>query len=177
MTQLSASNIVLIDATGQQLLNTLTPYGTPLPRRPDVATLRQVIGARQPSVSNLIRGPLTQLPLVRIEVPVIRDGQALYALAIGLFPEELGQILTKQTLPPGWIATLFDASGAIVARTRNADQFVAGPGAPGLAGGDVAARERLRDDEHPRGHSGLRGVQPLPELELGGGDRPAGWPS
>jgi signal transduction histidine kinase len=132
VTQLSASNIVLIDQTGQQLLNTLTPYGTPLPRRPDVATLRQVLGARQPSVSNLIQGPLTHLPLVRVEVPVIRDGQALYALALGLFPGEVGQILTKQTLPPGWIASLFDASGAIVARTHNADQFVAGPGAPAL---------------------------------------------
>jgi len=132
VTQLSASNIVLIDATGQQLLNTLTPYGTPLPRRPDVETLRQVLDARQPSVSNLIQGPLTQLPLIRIEVPVIRDGRALYALAIGLFPHELGQILTKQSLPPGWIASLFDASGVVVARTQNADRFIARPGAPAL---------------------------------------------
>jgi signal transduction histidine kinase len=130
--QLSASNIVLIDHTGQQLLNTLTPYGTPLPRRPDVATLRQVLGARQPSVSNLLRGPLTQLPLIRIEVPVIRDGQALYALATGLFPDELGQILTKQPLPPGWIAALFDGAGNVVARTQNADRFVAKPGAPAV---------------------------------------------
>jgi signal transduction histidine kinase len=130
--QLSASNIVLIDETGQQVVNTLTPYGTPLPRRADVATLRQVLGARQPSVSNLIRGPLTQLPLIRIEVPVMRDGQAIYALAAGLFPEELGQILTKQTLPLEWIATLFDGAGNIVARTLNADRFVARPGAPAL---------------------------------------------
>jgi signal transduction histidine kinase len=131
-THLSASNVVLIDAAGQQLLNTLVPYGAPLPRRADVATLRQVLGAREASVSNLIRGPLTLRPFVRIEVPVIRDGQALYALAVGLFPEQLGQILTKQTLPPGWVVSLFDSSGTIVARTHNADQFVEKAGAPAL---------------------------------------------
>jgi signal transduction histidine kinase len=132
VTQLSASNIVLIDGTGQQLLNTLTPYGTPLPRRRDLATLARVLDTRQPAVSNLIRGPLTQLPLVRIEVPVIRNGQALYSLAIGLFPEHLGRILTRQTLPQEWIAALFDSAGVIVGRTQNADQFVAKPGAPAL---------------------------------------------
>jgi signal transduction histidine kinase len=132
VSQLSASNIVLTDESGQQVLNTLMPYGATLPRRADTASLRQLLHTRQPAVSDLFRGPVADVPLVRVEVPVINDGQAPYALALGLFPEHLGQILTKQPLPAGWIAALFDGSGTIVARTQNADQFVARPGVPAL---------------------------------------------
>lgn len=126
------NNIVLTDASGQQVLNTLKPYGEPLPRHGDPELVRRVFATAKPVISNLYVGAVRGRPVVSIDVPVSRDGQVAYDLSIGLFPERLAEILRQEQLPEGWVASIFDSKGVIVARTHAADQFVGHKGAPAL---------------------------------------------
>ncbi|HUI95534.1 MAG TPA: sensor histidine kinase [Xanthobacteraceae bacterium] len=121
---LPGANIVLTDEAGQQVLNTLRPLGEPLPPRTDPANVHLVFSTGEPVVTDLFVGPVTKEPLVVIAVPVFRNGKVVYSLGISLLPARLGEILSKERLPAGRIAAIFDKSGTIVARNRNAEQFV-----------------------------------------------------
>ena len=118
------SNVVLSDASGQQVLNTLQPS------RPTAAAPRQsqdiqvVFATAKPVISDLYIGGLMHRPVLSVEVPVIRDGTVIYDLSIGLFPERKSAILRQQHLPAGWIAGVIDGAGTIIARSQNEAQLV-----------------------------------------------------
>jgi signal transduction histidine kinase/DNA-binding response OmpR family regulator len=136
---LSGVNIVLSDESGQQIVNTLVPFGEPLPPHGNPENLRRVFATGMPVISDLFYGPVAKKHLVAVEVPVVHDGKIKYGLAMGLIPERLDEILKRQQLPPGWIAAIFDASGNIVARTHKPSEFVGHRGAPALV--DMMARQ------------------------------------
>lgn len=127
----NVNNLVLIDAQGRQVVNTLRPFGSPLPAEHNAALLG-VFENRQPVVTDLFVGPVAQKPLLAVGVPVLRNGKVRYVLAAGVWPERLSKVLTQQRLPPGWIAAIFDSTGSIVARTREADRHVGQKGSPAL---------------------------------------------
>jgi len=135
------NNIVLTDASGQQLINTLRPFGEPLPRHGNPDQLRRVLENGTPVLSDLYLGGVTRQPLIGVEVPVFIDGKAAYGLAMGIFPDRIGEILRKQQIPPGWIVAVFDSTGTIVARTRSPEEFVGKKGAPALVERMAAERE------------------------------------
>lgn len=124
--------MVVSDASGQQLLNTLRPFGESLPRHANQGQLRRVFETGRPVISDLYIGAVTRRPLVGIDVPVRRDGQVVYDISMGIFPDRLGEILRRQELPPGWVGAVFDSRGTIVARTHDADRYVGQKGAPAL---------------------------------------------
>jgi hypothetical protein len=126
------NNVVLTSSSGQQLLNTLRPYGDPLPRHGSPDVVRGVFEDRKPVISDLYLGAVRRRPVVSVDVPVIREGQVVYDLSIGLFPERLGEILSREKLPADWVVSVFDSKGIIAARTHAADQFVGHRGAPPL---------------------------------------------
>jgi signal transduction histidine kinase/CheY-like chemotaxis protein len=117
-------NIVLLSPSGNQLLNTAKPFGEPLPAQGGPDQVFRPFETGQPLISDLFMGPATARPLVSIVVPVFSDGRVAYALGIGIFSERLAEILRRQSLPPRWVASIFDSTGTIVARTHLADQFV-----------------------------------------------------
>ncbi len=128
---LIANNIVLSNESGQQRLNTLRPYGTLLPA---VRTLhlQRIFATGGPVTSDLFLAPVMGRSLLAIGVPVRRENQVVYSLTAGIIPERLSAILTRQRLPPDWIATLFDSTGTIVSRTHDMNQFIGKTGAPAL---------------------------------------------
>jgi signal transduction histidine kinase len=113
---LHASAIVLADATGQQLANTFLPYGEALPLRGNLENLRKVFETGQPSVSDVFIGNITNRASIAIEVPVFRDGHVKYTIGVGVLTDRLRDLLSRQKLPPDWVSTIADTSGAIVAR-------------------------------------------------------------
>ena len=123
---------VLSDESGQQVLNTLRPYGEPLPRHGNPDQLRRVFATGKPVISDLYMGGVTKRPLVGVDVPVWRDGKVAYDLSVAFLPERLGRILTGQHLPPGRIVAIFDSKGVIVARTHMPENFVGQKGTPEL---------------------------------------------
>lgn len=124
MQQTSGSTIILSDPLGQQLINLLHPYGSPLPRQVNPSVLRQVLDTRKPVVSDLIVGGTTRVPWVGIAVPVIRDDKVVYSLALGIQPKHLSEVLHQQHLPADWVVSIVDRNGTIVARNRAQDEYV-----------------------------------------------------
>ncbi|HKX39745.1 MAG TPA: sensor domain-containing diguanylate cyclase [Burkholderiaceae bacterium] len=127
----NVNNIVLIDAQGQQVVNTLRPYGSPLPEERNAALLAMFQTA-QPIVTDLFVGPVARRPLLAVGVPVVRAERVVYALAAGVWPDRLTTVLVHQRLPQGWVAGIFDGTGTIVARTQDADRYVGQKGSPAL---------------------------------------------
>ena len=118
------SNVILSDASGQQVLNTLQPLGQALPRHGDPKIVQTVFATAKPVISDLYIGGLLRRPVLSVDVPVIRGGKVIYDLSIGLFTERKSAILRQQHLPDGWIAGVIDGTGTIIARSRDEAQFV-----------------------------------------------------
>src|SRR5688572_6540183 len=129
---LPGDSVVLSDASGQQLVNTLRPFGEALPMRGNPAQLRRLFETGQPVISDLFVGQVMRRPIIALDVPVRRGDKVAFALAMGIFPERLGEMLARQKLPPDWVVSIFDTQGTNVARTRAAEQFVGEKGAPAL---------------------------------------------
>jgi hypothetical protein len=113
---LHAGAIVLADASGRQLANTFRPFGEALPLRGSLENLRKVFETGQPSVSDVFIGNVSNRPSIVVEVPVFRDGRVKYTIAVGVYTDRLNGLLGSQKLPPDWVSTIADTSGAIVAR-------------------------------------------------------------
>jgi signal transduction histidine kinase/ActR/RegA family two-component response regulator len=130
--KIRGTSIVLHDTTGQQLLSTNRPFGEPLPRATNTEMHDRVVATGQPQISDLIIGAVLRRPILVMGVPVFRDGQVAYVLAMGLGPEILSSLLEEEHLPPDWTAGIFDRKGIIVARNRELDRFLGKPVSPTL---------------------------------------------
>ncbi len=126
------TSIVLHDTKGQQLLSTNRPFGEPLPRATNTEMHDRVVATGKPQISDLIMGAVLRRPILVVGVPVFRDGQVVYVLAMGLGPEVLSSLLKEQSVSPDWTAGIFDRKGVIVARNRELDRFLGKPVSPTL---------------------------------------------
>lgn len=125
-------NVVLSDATGQQLVNTLMALGEPLPHHGNPLQLRMVFETGRPVLSDVYIGQVLKRPLMSVDVPVFQNGKVVYDLSIGIQLDRLAKLLNDQRLPPNWIAVVFDSKGNIAARTRDTGRFVGKMAAPEL---------------------------------------------
>jgi PAS domain S-box-containing protein len=116
--------IVLTDPSGQQLLNTLRPYGSPLPGTSAPETLQAILQDRKPVVTDLIFGKVAQRHIVAVAMPVVRDGTVRYMLDLSFGPERLSRLLEQQKVPPSWVIGLNDRQNKVVARSVGAEQRV-----------------------------------------------------
>lgn len=89
----AGNGIVLADATGQQIMSTVKPYGEPLPHSGIADLLRIVFESAKPSISDFYIGATSRRPQVATGVPVMRHGEVLYGLTMGILPERFGAIL------------------------------------------------------------------------------------
>ena len=94
-----------------------------------------------PVISDLFIGAVTKKPIISIEVPVLSDGKPSYALATGIFPERLSEILRRQKMPSDWVAAIVDSSETIVARTVGGDEFIGKKVSPDLKRALITAGE------------------------------------
>lgn len=129
---LSGGNIVLSTPAGQQVINTLEPYGQRLPLHGNPALQAAAVAARSAVVSDVFSGGVTRRPMVAVEVPVLRDGTVLYTLAMGFEPEVMSALLARLLPEPNWLIVVTDRQGHIVARTLHPQQWVGRSVAPGL---------------------------------------------
>lgn len=118
--------IVLFDSTGQQIVNTYVPLGHKLPKSNFNWAIERVFATGAPASSNLIIGAANGKPTVGVYVPVKRDGVVQSVLAMGFSPGRIAQILREQRMPEGWIASIVDREGVILARNR-AEELIGQP--------------------------------------------------
>ncbi len=107
----------LRDQTGQQLMNTRVPFGTPLPRTENFSV-------DDPFVSDLVIGEVAKHYVIGVNVPVSANGSIKHVLSLSLEPALMKQLLDQQKLPEGWVASIFDRRGALIARTRMNDRYI-----------------------------------------------------
>ncbi|MFC4167763.1 HWE histidine kinase domain-containing protein [Teichococcus aestuarii] len=130
--------------TARQVLNTLVvpgavlPAGRPMrfPPRPEAAGqeapafMRAVLQGDEPYVSDLYWPALARNWVVAVALPVRREGRTIAVLAANLRPEGIARILQDQSPPPGWIASVVDRSGIVVARSLEQEVWLAQPATP-----------------------------------------------
>lgn len=120
----SKSWTVLFDENGQQLLNTLVPYGTKLPRRRHPEHGQEVLRTGVMRVSDLLKGTVADAPVLAIDVPVILDDKRRYVLSQAFFPDELNVALRRNEVPANYIVGIFDRQGVSIARSKRASELV-----------------------------------------------------
>ena len=82
----------------QQLVNTLQPFGEPLPPRAAQDNGRLVIESKKPVVTDLFLGRVAKRWIVSVIIPVVRDDRVVYTLDMAFFPDRLGQLLADQKI-------------------------------------------------------------------------------
>ena len=145
------TNIAVTDASGRQVLNTLRPYGEPLPLHGNPALVQRVFATAKPAISDLYVGGVRKRPVISIDLPVVRDGKVLYDLSIGLFPERLEEILRQEGLPADWTASIFDSRGTIVAHTETDNGLVGQKGPADLVDRMAQSSEGVMQTTTPTG--------------------------
>lgn len=178
----SQRHTILLRADGEQIFNTVRPYGAVAGDPPAAvrAEVRDTLGRGVPTVSNLLVGATTQTDaaaqagVVAAQVPVeLADGRRVL-LAQWLPSAALDRLLPRD-VPASWRLTVFDRAGATIARNPvgNARTAPAGPELMGaLRAGSAVVRTEGRDGEEyaALAHSQLTGWTaavgvPVAELE------------
>jgi signal transduction histidine kinase len=124
--------ITLYDPTGQEIVATEVPYGTPLPRTVNPGPIRRVIDSGKPYVSDLLFGTVSREQLIATYVPVFQEGSVAYILSIAFPPDAISSILHQQAMPNSGFGVVIDRTGTIIARTLGESDFVGKRSMPGF---------------------------------------------
>jgi C4-dicarboxylate-specific signal transduction histidine kinase/CheY-like chemotaxis protein len=124
-----ASAVVLFDLEGRPLLNSRLPIDGPLPQRraSNIGELMKRYGADRTLVSDLFRAQVTGRYDFAVQVPVRSGTRIRYMLSMGVNADALQRLLQRQRLPQGWLASIVDRNGIVVARSRNPERYVGQP--------------------------------------------------
>ncbi len=117
------SNIVVLDLSLQQIVNTLVPYGTELPKTGDPETVLRAIASKSPQVSDLFTGAVAGNLRLQVVVPVLQQGEVRFILSMSFFPDRMLQLMPGERLPHGWVSTLSDRQGKVIARSELHERF------------------------------------------------------
>lgn len=121
--------ISLVDRDEKLVFLSVSPLGTTLPAA-QLDSVRETFSTGKPSLSKPFQSPVSSRQIVALNVPVIRDKKVVYVLRGILRVETLSDLINPQSLPPGWIAGIFDRDGVTVARNLSPEVYVgkvAGP--------------------------------------------------
>jgi PAS domain S-box-containing protein len=116
--------IILIDAAGDQVVNTYVPYGQAPTRTGDPDTLGRIQATRAGVVSDLFTSLVTKGSVYNISVPILRDNQVRFVLSLGLTLDNLHQLLRSRSLPAQSKAVVWDSKGIVLARSDESGRSV-----------------------------------------------------
>ena len=120
----------LLDRDGARILATDQPFGAALPPSPRMAELRRAIDEDRRVVSGIATLAIPGRPAAAVIEPVRPPGvppERGLALLGRLEPERLSRLLAAQGLSATAFATLVDAQGRVVARSRDAERLLGLP--------------------------------------------------
>lgn len=124
-------NITLMSPAGQEVVNTLRPFGVRLPNIPS-DILSPLANGNGPVISGIVRGKVDGKMELSICVPVRIKEIHFYNLCAVLVPEHLARLISQQQLPASWIVAVLDSKGTIIARSHEMDRYVGSPAAKDL---------------------------------------------
>ena len=115
--------VVLFTPDGRRIVDSRDAF--PTGRTVDPASFAEVLRTRRPTVGELVRARDGNTWAFALRVPVLSGGKIRYVLTAAVAAAEIGRLLS--TGGPGefeWTRTVVDRSGAIIARTRDPDQWI-----------------------------------------------------
>ena len=134
--------IVLFDPSGQQLMNTSRPFGSPLPnpvlgvrppgadpRYPDLpvggaVAVQRALETRRPVISDLFISLVTKQPRISLDLPVVRGDRVRYVLELSFDAQVFTDMLLDRHLPTDAVMSILDSNAVVVARNLNASERV-----------------------------------------------------
>jgi PAS domain S-box-containing protein len=156
--------VVLTVASGEQLFNTLRPYGSPLSKTSSPETIEAIFREGKPIVSNVFYGKNAQQYLLAVAVPVVRGGKVVNCLTLNFSPQRLTQLLLRQQLPASWVAAINDRQRRVVARSVLADERIGKPVVEWFAAATRAAESGIVTGPLVDGRTGRLAFQTLQEV-------------
>ncbi len=118
--QYGKDGVVLVsDREGHQLFSSVTTDTANLPLRNNREIVEKVFATGQPQYSNLFVGAVKKTPIVTVEVPVLRDGKAIYDISFSPPIEIFQALIEKQRPSQDWTISIFDGDGVNIARVPN----------------------------------------------------------
>jgi signal transduction histidine kinase/CheY-like chemotaxis protein len=122
------ATIVLRGPQSNQLMNTSTPYGGPVP---GATTLQasDIEAARtgETVISNYFVGLQVQRPSFAVVTPIISNGQLRYFLSLSVGTSVIDEVIKNTDLNEGYIVAILDRRQTIMARSVNPEGFVGTP--------------------------------------------------
>ncbi|MBR0933865.1 sensor histidine kinase [Bradyrhizobium jicamae] len=151
--QYGKDGVVLVaDREGRQLFSSIAPETASLPPRNNLEIVEKVFATRQPVYSNLFMGAVKKSLIITVEVPVTRNGEAIYDISFSPPIEMFQAIIEKQRLNQDWTISIFDGDGVNLARVPNPQDTIGKRAAPSLYA------EMFRRDEATLPTVSLEGV-------------------
>ena len=123
---------LLLDDQGRQLVNTVVPFGAPLPASGARELVAQVLTTGKPLVTGLELAPLTGRLRLTIYVPALAAGGKSFVVAQAFFVEHWRKIAQHEEIPSDWIVAVIDRQGKFIARSHNSSGLVGQPARPEL---------------------------------------------
>lgn len=121
------ANITLRDRAGRQLINTRQPWGTKLPELRSSEEYEIVASTKLPLVSNLYEGANSKAVLIRVIVPIFRNGEVIYTLNASIPPSALSRMLAEAGIARPQFGSVADRKGRIVARAEHDFKLIGQP--------------------------------------------------
>jgi signal transduction histidine kinase/ActR/RegA family two-component response regulator len=143
---------LLLDEQGRQILNTIVPYGSPLPPAAARERVARVLATGKPMVTDLILGPVTNRMLTTMYVPAQGPGGRPVVVAQAFSIDHWRNTALAQQIPPDWIVAVIDRQGKFIARSHGPGQLVGQQ-----ARGDLVAAAARADSGLLR-HSTIEGI-------------------
>lgn len=110
----TGSYLALIDSDFRQLFNTRLPYGAPLDRSANTATIRKAFDSGQIVISDVAWGGTAEAWVVPIFMPLTTPDGRHVVLAITQDANTLGSALLRREMPEGWHVALVDTEDKVI---------------------------------------------------------------
>src|SRR3569832_838618 len=132
---------VLFDSQGQQLINTLIPFGSPLPAPGGKDRIQHVMKTQQTYVSTLLMGPIVKRPLTTVNVPVPVENGQKYMLLQAYNADYFKRIISNPRTPKSLIIVIIDRDGRFIASSQRSEELVGQYARPEVVQAASASKE------------------------------------
>lgn len=116
-------DITLADGDGNEFLSTRLPLGAMLPQRDAMDSVHKAIISGRPHVSEVFRGPSENQYVVTVDAPV-PTSVGLRILTLSVDAVSIAAVLSRTSLPKGWVMGLIDEHGVFIARSKDPDLWI-----------------------------------------------------
>ncbi|HNH34610.1 MAG TPA: PAS domain S-box protein [Rhodocyclaceae bacterium] len=118
-----AAAVVFADPRGGHYLNDGTGFRAGAVGLELAGWLQEALRSRRATITDLVREAPGIDGHLWVLVPVVVDERVTGVLGVAMHRDWLARLLARETLPEGWVVTLYDRRGVTVARNRNSERF------------------------------------------------------